>query len=406
MKIYQRVQWLKFKISNFWDTTVSVFSISIVIFALSLCNGSIAYLMPFAICTDILILSYSAFIRYKRTFTKMRHGFLNFTVLENVDENLKQLYLSEARKFRIFEEGNIFGTKSISVYISKKITGAPTSYSFFNDESIILLHKDFDKEEPIDRFVLLHEMGHCIFHSLIEQKQAITFIQSTLLALIVVFSSVILCSWRTLSLGLFLFVILLFCGNNLSVKSRIEMGADAVAVIIFEHLYGRDKMKEVVDISTQRYYSEIEACSLKDFGYLLNSIYSISRFLSDSDREHYISKIDVRISEEVNATSGNKALVNRLKAFKKKLTKAPKLETFTDGILTWNPAIYYVVYPLLMLFAWESVSHVMHTITIPWWFVFICIVPIAFIIIIRKQIVKTVTEKSDFIQNILNNQNL
>ena len=404
---YQWIQWLKYKIFNLWDTSVSLFCISIVVLVLSVVNVFFLYLLALSICIDALIWYYATFYQYKNTFDVMRKDYFYFTKLENIDGSLKKLYISEARRFKLFQEGNRFGTKCISAYVSKELDGLSTSYSFFSDESIILLHKDFDGEEDIDRFTFLHEIGHCIGHSLIEQKRLATRFQSVLLVLIIVASSVVLQSLWIFLCGLLFLAIMLFCSSRLYVKSRIEMGADAIAVTIYEHLYGKENMNDIVQIFTKRYCDEILVCKLGHYGFLLNAIFSISRFMSANDKNKFIAKLDERISyEEESPTGNNRKLLQRLKAIRKHVMKSPQLDTFMDGILTWNPILYYIVFLLLMILAWHSASQVFQFTSIPWWCMLLCTIPIVAIIWLRREIGRATSAKSAFTHNILNKQNL
>lgn len=53
----------------------------------------------------------------------------------------------------------------IRIFVAKKrkppYSGAFKSYAIWNNDSYVFLPKDFDYEDPIDRFLLYHEIGHC-----------------------------------------------------------------------------------------------------------------------------------------------------------------------------------------------------------------------------------------------------
>ncbi len=404
--IYKRNQWKLFNISSMWDTKLSVFCITIFSALLSFSNHSIIYFIPICIGIDILILFYAIWRKYRQSFLEMQNDYLLFTELERADTALTELYMREIQRFKIYGEGNRNGTKGISVYICQEINGSPTSYSFFNDESIVLLHKDFDGEEDIDRFSMLHEMVHCIGHSLIGLKQIATRLQSTFLVLIIAVFSVLTHSWWILFIGIFLWMVLWVISNSIYVKSRIEMGADAMACMIFEHLYGKERMMKMAKIFTKKYADEIldsqQNRGLCNYGYLLNVIYGISRFMSEDNKNDYVAKLNNRLVSEKEYASDNKVLMKRIEIVRNQILKAPRIESITNMNLTWNSGWYYLLFPLLMIIAWLATYKVIQVVVIPWWCVFFCIVPVLLIVFVKKKAIRTVIKKTDFIQNIIN----
>lgn len=404
--IYKSKQWMLFDICSLWDTKLSVFCITIISFLLSFSNHSIVFLLPVCIGIDILIMFYAIWKKYRRSFMEMQKDYLLFMELENADTSLTDLYMREIQRFKIYGEGNRYGTKGISVYICKEINGSPTSYSFFNDESIVLLHKDFDGEEDMDRFSMIHEMVHCIGHSLIGQKQISTRLHSILLVLIIAVFSTLSHSWWLLFIGILLWMVMWLISNSNYVNSRVEMGADAMACMIFEHLYRKERMVKMAKIYTKKYTDElIDSKHIKNignYGYLLNQIYSISRFMSEDDKNDFVAKLNNRLVSEKEYTSDNQALMKRIEIVRNQILKAPRIESTTNMNLTWNSGWYYFVFPLLMIIAWLATYKVIQVIVIPWWYVFFCIVPILLIVYVKKKAIRTAIKKTDFIQNIIN----
>ena len=408
LTIYNWTQWMVYKLSSLWDTTLSVFCISIIIAVLAISNHSIAFLLPLCIGIDCLISVYAAWQKYIQTFSEMRQDFSLFLELDEVDADLKKSYMQEMKRFKVYSEGNRFGTKSISVYVSRAINGGPTSYSFHSDESVVLLHKDFDNKEDNDRFTMLHEMVHCIGHSLIGQKQIVTRLHSSILALIIAIFSILSHSWWLLLIGILLWMVLMIVESSFYVNSRVEMGADAMACMIFEHLYGREKMRKIARIFTKKYTDEIldshQLRNYSKFGYLLNEIYGISRFMSDNDKSRYIVSLNGRLASEKKCNSNNKLLIKRIEIIRRQVLNSPEIESFKNGIITWNPGWYYVVFPLLMVVAWFTTDKVILTVGFPWWYIFLCIVPILLIVLIKKKAANTAIAKSVFLQDIINKQ--
>ena len=404
--IHNWIQWMLYELSSLWDNVLSVFCISIIIAVLAVSNHSIAFLLPLCIGLDGAILVYAAWLKYKQTFSEMRHDFLLFSEMDDVDANLKELYMQEMQKFKVYNEGNRCGTKDISVYVSKAISGEPTSYSFFNDESVVLLHKDFDGEEDNDRFTMLHEMSHCIGHGLIGQKQIATRLHSSLLALIIVIFSVLSHSWWLLFMGLLLCMALMIICSSAYVKSRVEMGADAMACMIFEHLYGKEKMRKMARIFAKKYIAEIldrqQFRNYGKFSYLLNEIYSISRFMSEDDKNKYVAKLNDRLVSERKYNPDNKVLIKRIEIVRKQVLNSPRIESFKDKITTWNSGWYYFVFPLLMFVAWFATNKVIQAVEFPWWCILLCILPILFVVIMKRTTARVVIAKSDYIKNVIN----
>lgn len=404
--VYQFFQQIKAKATWLWDANLSMFCISIIVILLSFGNASFAFLLPLSLAIDMLIFMFAIFICYKQSVSIMKKGFWELTDLDDIDAELKEQYLTEAQKFRMYQDGNRFGTKSISIYISKEKKTGGKAYSFFSDESIVLLHRDFDEEDDKDRITLLHEIGHCISHSLIEQKQIATILYSTIFSLTIVALSVIMHLWWMLLLGIVLWTLMAFCESKVSIKSKIEMEADAIALIIFEHLYGSEKMKEVAGIFSKMYCDEaIGTVQRTEYFYLLNVIWSISRLLNDSDRNDLMSNLYERLAiENGNLSTKEKVLMQRVKCVKRQVATAPKLESFANYIITDNPSSYYLVFPLLIWATWFTVNNVLPIVTIPWWCLFLCGIPILLIVLVKIKLHYSVMAKSVFIHNIINKQ--
>lgn len=408
--IFKLKQWKFFNISSVWDRTLSVFCITIISFLLSFSNHSIIIFLPVCIGIDILILFYAIWKKYRRSFMEMQKDYLLFMELENADSALTELFMREIQRFKIYGEGNRYGTKGISVYICKEINGSPTSYSFFNDESIVLLHKNFDGEEDMDRFSMIHEMAHCIGHSLIGQKQISTRLHSTLLVLIIAAFSTLSHSWWLLSIGILLWMVLWLISNSIYVNSRVEMGADSMACMIFEHLYGKERMMKMAKIYTKKYTDELLDSktfrNIGNYGYLLNEIYGISRFMSEEDKNYFVAKLSNRLVSEKEYASDNQVLMKRIEIVRNQILKAPRIESITNMNLTLNSGWYYLLFPLLMIIAWLATYKVIQVVVIPWWCVFFCIVPILLTVIVKKKAMRTAIKKSDFIHNIIKKSNI
>ena len=396
-RVYNWMQIMKQKITSVWDTTFSNFCLTILIFLLSLGNSSILYLLPLGVGMDFFVLIYSVYLWNKKTFSQMQKDKLLFIHAKELESSLKDEYLTEISRFRMYKEGNRFGTKSISIYISTDLFNASTSYSFFSEESIVLLHGKFDVNETIDRFTLLHEMVHCIGHSLFGIKQIATQWHSNILFFTIIITSIFMCFWWMILLGTFLWFIMMFLETSIARKSREEMEADAVALMLFEHLYGKEQKSMLARVITNRYYDGILQKNLTERLYLKNALWSVSRFMSESDREHFIERMDKRISIGEDRAK-------KLKSLKLQVQKSQRIESFNNGILTWQPTLYYLVFPLLIILSWFTTSKVAVLMNISWWSVFFFLIPMSLIVVFQKRVKKTIILIKNLVRETLNNK--
>lgn len=210
-----------------WDNSISVFTLTIVNVALALFNPNLFILLPISLGVDMLILFFATMREFNRPLKDMWRDSNLFTDINSYEGQLKDVVMSEMRRFRTFHEGNMFDTKDIRVYISEKLHGGTTAYTFGADESIILLHDEFDENNDIDIFKLIHEMFHCVYHCLIRQHRIMVRGQVLCLTVLIISSVLSVNLWIALT-GLILCFALLFIESKTYDESRVEVEANAI----------------------------------------------------------------------------------------------------------------------------------------------------------------------------------
>lgn len=390
--------------SLIWDNTLSVFCLSLVTVFLAIGNHTLLFLLPLCICFDLLILVYSVNKEYKDSFYEMNKNSQLFNNLVRADEDMETKFQNEVSKTWQFTGGDRFGTKRIASYISKKLADACTSYSFYSDESIILLHNQFDYESDLDCYSWIHEMSHCSWHSLINQKRISTTFHSVCLSLLILAAAFITQSWYIFLVGIVLCLLMLFAESHLYVFSKREMDADAMALTIFGNIYGKERMKRVARIFTNRYYSELLAAeSVKEGQQRINPIYNFLRFATKEDQKKFLSKLNAQILDvDKNNTPGGKLQRIKLKALALNVSKRelPQLDSFNNAFLTLNSPLYYIVFPALILLACIALNKVTLSLTLPWWCLLLAVVPIVLLFILKKRTENLVIMKSFYVENI------
>ena len=190
---------------------------------------------------------------------------------------------------------------------------------------------------------------------------------------------------------------MMFLETSIARKSREEMEADAVALMLFEHLYGKEQKSMLARVITNRYYDGILQKNLTERLYLKNALWSVSRFMSESDREHFIERMDKRISIGEDRAK-------KLKSLKLQVQKSQRIESFNNGILTWQPTLYYLVFPLLIILSWFTTSKVAVLMNISWWSVFFFLIPMSLIVVFQKRVKKTIILIKNLVRETLNNK--
>ena len=402
-------RWLKMagiQITSQWDKNLSVFCLSIIVTAISIINHSFLYLLPLCISIDLSILIYAIYKNYKFYIEDMRkHSYL-FSGLRKPDEDLEQKYLSEISKFPLFKDGNRFGTKKILSYISQNLSSQATSYPFYSDESIILLHNNFDEGSEIDRHTWIHEMCHCCWHNLIGIKQIATKAHTIFLTLLTITFAIVLHSWWIIFMALIIFIILFKIEGSAYIKSREEMGADAMAFTIFSKLYGIHEMKNTARKLTYRYFESLirktdtektkDTENLSEVYPLINALHNSLCFTTAEDQDRFREKLEEEIAENKN-TPESKLLKTKLQALKITIYNLQQYDSFDNGFFTLNPALYYILFPILLCFASYTIIRFSIMVTIPWQCMFLSIIPIAIIIYLWVRIQQWKETKSVFL---------
>ena len=392
--------------SLIWDNSLSVFCISIIVVILAISNHSILYLLPLSIGFDLLILFFAIYKNYKEAFTEMIKDSLFFENLEKADPEHEAIFQNEISKTWQYAGGNKFGTKRITSFICKDLQGLCTSYSFYSDESIVLLHKDYDDEDDKDLFSWIHEMSHCSWHSMINQKRITTIVHSVFLVIITIFAAIVSHSWWMLIFSIMTCLLILFLENPLYLYSKKEMDADAMALSIFSDLYGKERMRIIARIFTNIYYEELMAAKTAREGKRrINTIFNFFRFTTEEDQRKIINKLNARIAEEVknnNPASKIQRIKLRALALNFFIRKPHQVESFSEVFLTLNPPLYYIVFPALMCIAFYVLHDTMTMMAIPQWCILLVVVPIVLLLILKKSIENLTIAKSLFVENIRN----
>ena len=380
-----------------WDNNLSIFCLSIIMVIMSIANHSILYLLPLCIGIELSIFIYSTYKNYRHYTEKMIKDSNLFSDLKKPDENLEQQYLSEISKLPHFKGGNRYGTKKIYSYISQNLGGHAESYTFYSDESIILLHKNFDEEADIDRFSWIHEMCHCCWHSLIGTKQISTRVYTILLTLVAITFAIALHSWWMVLLALPIGVVLFKLEGYVYVKTREEMGADAMAFSIFAKFYGIDKMKHIAKILTNRYF-EVLIAPQNQLGMhaRINTICNSLCFTTEENQKRFREKLKEKIAE-ADSNPESKQLRSKLISLDLQICNLRQYDSFDNGFFTLNPALYYILFPILLCLASYTMMRFSIMVTIPWQCILLSIIPIAIIIYLWVRIQQWKDKKSVFL---------
>lgn len=392
--------WLKraiVQLTLLWDNQLSVFCLSIIMVVISIINHSFLYLLPLCIGIELSVLIYSTYKNYKHYTKKMiKHSNL-FSDLKKPDEDLEQQYLSEISKLPHFKGGNRFGTKKIHSYISQNLGDHAESYTFYSDDSIILLHKEFDDKCNLDHFAWIHEMCHCCWHNLIGIKQIATRVHTILLVLVTITFAIALHSWWMILIALAIGIIVFMLEGSPYLKTREEMGADAMAFSIFSKFYGIDKMKHIAKILTNRYY-EVLIAPQNQLGMhaRINTICNSLCFTTEENQKRFREKLKEKIAE-ADSNPESKQLRIKLKSLDLQICNLRQYDSFDNGFFTLNPPLYYILFPILLCLAAYTIIRFSIMVTIPWQCIFLSIIPIAIIIYLWIRIQQWKDKKSVFL---------
>jgi len=393
--------------SLIWDNSLSLFCISIIVAVLAVSNHTIVFLLPISIGVDLLILFYAIYKDYKATFSEMRRDISLFDNLERANPEQEAIYQNEITKTWQYAGGNKFGTKGITSYICKGLQGLCSSYSFYSDKSIILLHKDFDGGDDRDRFCWIHEMSHCCWHSIINQKRTTTIAHSVCLFILTICATIAFHSWLLPLLGCIAFLLMLFIESQFYLYTKREMDADAMALSLYSDLYGEESMRRIARIFTNRYYKVLAdvTTTKKEGQKRINSIFNFLRFTTEEDQRKFMNKLDVEIADEdKNTNPEGKTQRIKLRALALSLTlrRLHRVTSFKEVFLTLNPPLYYIVFPALMFITYYVLYELIAATVFPWWCLLLVAVPIVLILILKKKTENLVIAKSFFIESIIN----
>ncbi len=400
------------KVMMWWDNSISVFTLTIVNVVLAFYNPSLFILLPLNIGFDMLLLALASLHVYKQAFAEMLNDYNLFGNIQVYTGQLKEIGMSEMKRFKMFNEGNLYGTKDIEIFVSEKLHRGAVAYSFWADESIILLHNEFDESNDIDIFKLLHEMFHCVYHCLIRQHRIMVRIQVTcMIVLIIISSSLSFNMWIAIT-GLTLCLALLFVETKTYDESRREVEANVMALTIFEHRYGSKRNKRVAKIICDIALEQLEAKSLKSAIPIVNEICKLSRFLTKEDLNSLVMKIEemmfiwrtiVRQKSNPECKKENKRTRRNLLTLwllmKKRINK-PQLKNFRNGYMTWSPSLYYILFPVLMFVSFLAVKNILIGITIPSWSLSLALIPVVLFLVIWRTIKILKLKKGEFIKDL------
>ena len=396
-------------ITTMWDTSLSMFSISIILAMLAISNLSLAYLLPLSLGIDLLILYYAIKKNYRKVIVEMIYDNILFENLGKTPDEQESLFLDAIRKTKQFKAASRFGKKRIISYISKNIVTHNQAFAFYSDESFVLLHKNYDTESDIDKFRWIHEMAHCCWHTMIELNQTISRIQAIMLTLLIAASSIILQSCCLLIIGESLCLIIFLLRNALAIDNRKEMGADLMALSIFCRLYGERRAEKVARIAVNAYYLELlYARGEKDWKRYLNLIINLLHFEDIEAQKKFVLKVRKRIFEEnMDKTIKGELQRTKLMALSFKLPKKRfrQVPPSYGMYLTMNPPAYYFVYCAMMLLAYTSLSKALFFLDIHWWCLFFGIIPIIIMIVLVLSIFKLKLFKQYYVESIKNKHN-
>lgn len=400
------IQDLKMAAILFWDEHLYRYCLTILCALLTIRSLSFALLLPFGICLDILIVRFATYIEFSHMFSKMKQNVHTFKNLEKIDTRMSDCYMKEIRRFKRFKRGNKNGTKIISIYLSKAKNTSDTSYPFYQSESIVLLHSQFNGQEYKDRFLLLHEMCHCIGHSLSGRKVVATRVQVFLLTAFIIAAGMILNSCWIIIMSIFFFTMMALVESPVSVRSRTEAEADVMALTIYKELYGFERMQKIANIFKNRYYLGIyKKNNLAKDVFLLNAILTISKFLSSADKSKFVDKIEDRISfEKEDKNFYSMKLIMSLQGLKFRIKKARLFKSYEFVAVMWDSKLYYISFPLFIMATYTVLTEIVETISITWHYLLLPIVPIFGIVILRRTMAEMYEQKTSFIRNINNNE--
>ena len=152
----------------------------------------------------------------------MRNDETLFENLYEVNHEQETIFLNEIRNSWQFKAANRFGKKEIISFISESIESH--NQAFYSDESVILLQKNYDIENDIDKFRWVHEMAHSCWHTMIDLNHVTSRTQIFLLTLLIVISAIVLQSCWLIIIGELLCFVLFRIKNSLEIDNRKEMG--------------------------------------------------------------------------------------------------------------------------------------------------------------------------------------
>lgn len=393
----------------FWDNYLSPFSTSIIFALLVFVNHSVAYLLPLCFVIDFTVLFYAIRKNYKATLVEMRNDETLFENLDEVNHEQETIFQNEIRRTWQFKAANIFGKKIITSFISERIESHNQAYAFYNDESVILLQKNYDIENDIDKFRWIHEMAHSCWHTMIDLNHVVSRIQIFFLTILIVVSAVVLQSCWLIIVGEILCIVLFRIKNSLEVDNRKEMGADTMALSIFYDLYGSKRTERVSRVCTNIYYSELlHMKNEKGWKRYLNLILNLLRFSCKEDQETFITKVKGQISKYDKDRTVNGE-------FQRVKLKALTLSFITRGFrqlnlsyeifLSLNPPLYYFTIIAFMFLVYDSLSKALIGVLIPWWCLFLAIIPGIYLFDIILKIGDLTFQKYDFMDFIINQDN-
>lgn len=401
--LYHWAQNLKLRVSILWDVYLSVYIMTLICGVLAIFSPTFVILLPLCLALDILILKFASFVEYKRMLSSMRRDISTFAHIVEIDCDLTELCMREIRRFNLFDEGNKYGTKTISVFRSKNKYTRATSYPFFRSRSIVLLHDKFNGKENVDRFLLLHEMCHCLGYSLAIRKVVITRTQVAFLTALMMAAAIVLSSWEIIQFSVIFCITMAIIESPIYVNSKTETEADVMALSIFSNLYGEEVMRTMARIFTNRYYAGIsKKSSIVKAAYLLNSTKVMSRFMFSEDRSRFIDKLKDRISfEKEEISSKSLRLAGWLWILKRRIKKARQFKYNENVVLLWNPLLYYIAFPLFMFGIYMVLDRATIGISVPWWCLALTAIPFVMIKLLEKFLYKQIARKSEFIHNII-----
>lgn len=403
--VMRTIRW----ITLLWDNSLSIFSMSIIFALLAIVNHSVAYLLPLCIAIDFTVLFYAIRKNYKATLVEMRNDETLFENLYEVNHEQETIFLNEIRNSWQFKAANRFGKKEIISFISESIESHNQAYAFYSDESVILLQKNYDIENDIDKFRWVHEMAHSCWHTMIDLNHVTSRTQIFLLTLLIVISAIVLQSCWLIIIGELLCFVLFRIKNSLEIDNRKEMGADTMALSIFYILYGAKRAEKVSRACTNIYYSELlHVKNEKDWKRYLNLILNLLRFSCKEDQEKFITKVKGQISK-YNKDRSVKGEYQRVKL--KALTlsfcgrRFRQLNLSNEIFLTLNPPLYYFTIIVFMFLVYASLSKALIGVVVPWWCLFLVFIPGIWLFGIISKLGDLTCQKHDFMDSINNQDN-